>query len=168
MLFRFIAKKDEETVSLLFSAILLLFKSYRSYELFLDLSQTQQTALLSCMTMKRRHVDEQALTLILISILRTHDVQWFLQQAFTDSVLANYKTVRSTTQILISFSGAGVSRRSHATTVPGDVLLWLLLRGIQLLHGGREQYLRAEPPVGEVVRRLHPLHAPDEGLQAPS
>ena len=61
LLFRFIAKKDEETVSLLFSAILLLFKSYRSYELFLDLSQTQQTALLSCMTMKRRHVDEQAL-----------------------------------------------------------------------------------------------------------
>ena len=52
--------------------------------------------------MKRRSVYEQALTLILISILRTDDVGWFELEAFTDSILMNYKTVSSSTQILIS------------------------------------------------------------------
>ena len=94
--------KDEKTVDLILSVLLLLFKSYHNYELFTDLTNSQKSLLLSCTKMSRRSVYEQALTLILISILRTDDVGWFVLEAFTDSILRNYKTVSSSTQILIS------------------------------------------------------------------
>ena len=102
MLFRYIGMKDEKTVDLILSVLLLLFKSYHNYALFTDLTDSQKSLLLSCTKMKRRSVYEQALTLILISILRTDDVGWFELEAFTDSILMNYKTVSSSTQILIS------------------------------------------------------------------
>ena len=102
MLFRYIGMKDEKTVDLILSVLLLLFKSYHNYALFTDLTDSQKSLLLSCTKMKRRSVYEQALTLILISILRTDDVGWFVLEAFTDSILMNYTTVSSSTQILIS------------------------------------------------------------------
>ena len=83
MLFRYIGMKDEKTVDLILSVLLLLFKSYHNYALFTDLTDSQKSLLLSCTKMKRRSVYEQALTLILISILRTDDVGWFELEAFT-------------------------------------------------------------------------------------
>lgn len=93
---------DETTVDLILSVLLLLFRSYHDYSLFIDLDSTKKSLLLSCTTMSRRSVYEQALTVILISILRTQDTDWFLLDGFTDSILLNYKTVSSSTQILIS------------------------------------------------------------------
>lgn len=100
----FIQSGNEELVDLLLSVLLLLFKSYHFYSLFTSFTPSQQSLFLRCTTMSRPSIYEQALTVILISIIRTQDREWFYVDDFTDSILHHYKSVSSTTKILISIS----------------------------------------------------------------
>lgn len=91
-------------MDLLLSVLLLFFKSYQFYSRFTSFSTSEQSLFLQCMAMSRSSIYEQALTLILTSIIRTQDQEWFYVDDFTDSILHHYKSVSSYTKILISIS----------------------------------------------------------------
>lgn len=124
-LYHYIQDKNEEMVDLILAVLLLLFQYFQNYDLFTNLSNYQKTSLLNCLKMNRKSIYEQILTLVLISILRTGDTQWFVQDDFTDSILQHYKSVSTTTQILISIHCYFLMNRSHLTTVHASGGYWL-------------------------------------------
>ena len=103
-LYYYIEHTNEELIDLLLTVLLLLFQHFQEYHLFIDLSNDKKQSLLKCLRLHYQSIYEKVLTFILISILHTNDTQWFYQDDFTDSILQHYKTVSTTTQILISIS----------------------------------------------------------------
>ena len=124
-------------MDLLLSVLLLFFKSYQFYSRFTSFSTSEQSLFLQCMAMSRSSIYEQALTLILTSIIRTQDQEWFYVDDFTDSILHHYKSVSSYTKILISISGEGemLTHRSCITTVPCFEFDWMRACQLLLLYG---------------------------------
>ena len=103
-LYYYIEHTNEKLIDLLLTVLLLLFQHFQEYQLFIDLSNTQKQTLLKSLHFHCQSIYEKVLTLILMSILHTQDTQWFYQDDFTDSILQHYKSVSTTTQILISIS----------------------------------------------------------------
>ena len=103
-LYYYIEHTNEKLIDLLLTVLLLLFQHFQEYQLFIDLSNNQKQTLLKSLHFHCQSIYEKVLTLILMSILHTQDTQWFYQDDFTDSILQHYKSVSTTTQILISIS----------------------------------------------------------------
>ena len=124
-------------MDLLLSVLLLFFKAYQFYSLFTSFSSSEQSLFLQCMAMSRSSIYEQALTLILTSIIRTQDREWFYVDDFTDSILHHYKSVSSYTKILISILLWGVSfkYRSCPSAVPRNEFCRIWAGQLFLLYG---------------------------------